>query len=142
MKHIRESIIGKRGSTSKGIPELKGHDIVMMNNGHHYIVIMDENEMKLTKMPFYGSQITKGILLRYNTSPYGKWSWQPLNEYDKNLKMNLPLSQRGTLDIMKVYRSITQLHAVYRTNFEYCCDEDELAKVETGYTDYKLIWER
>jgi len=143
MKHISESIIGRKGSISKRIPELQTHDIVRLSNGSYYIVITDSAEMHLTKMTFFGSQITKGILLKYESGYIWVWSWQPLNEYDDNLKIMPRYRTTSSLDIDAVYHSASASTTKYRDHFYMWCDEDNLKeKVSQGYGDYKLIWER
>jgi hypothetical protein len=98
--------------------------------------------MKQSKLRFIPAMVGKGIFLRYE-SLSKSWSWQPISEYEKNLRIKPQYKSITSLDVMAVYRSVMQTHTVYRTNFEHCCDEDQLTKIiRPGYTDYKLIWER
>jgi hypothetical protein len=140
MKHINESIIGRKGVVS--IPRLKNHDIVKLDNNHYYMVVLDEYEMKLTKMPFYKSGITEGILLRYETFSR-TWSWQPLNEYNRDLKINPKFKSIISLDICEVYRSLSAITTKYNDHFHMWCDEENMKeKITKGYGDYKLLWKR
>lgn len=145
MKSIKESIIGRRGVS--GIPNLENHDIVKLDNDHYYMVILDENEMDRTKMSFFKSQITEGILLKYEDATWSStsgWSWQPINEYGSDLKIK-PRFRSGTmmLDIIEVYRSPSAITTKYNDHLYMKCDEKNMKEIiNKGYGDYKLLWKR
>lgn len=140
MKHINESIIGRKGIT--GIPKLENHDIVKLDNDHYYIVVLDEYEMKLAKLDFFKSQVMEGILLRYETSSRS-WSWQPINEYGPDLKIKPKFRGITSLDICEVYRSLSAITTKYNDHFYMWCDEENMKeKIANGYGDYKLLWKR
>ena len=140
MKHINESIIGRKGVVR--IPKLENHDIVKLDNDHYYMVVLDEYEMKLAKLSFFKSQVTEGILLRYETSSRS-WSWQPLNEYNRDLKINPKFKSITSLDICEVYRSPSAITTKYNDHFYMWCDEENMKeKIMKGYGDYKLLWKR
>ena len=141
MKHINESIIGRKGIT--GIPKLENHDIVKLDNDHYYMVVLDEYEMKLAKLYFFKGQVTEGILLRYEASSR-TWSWQPINEYNLlDLKIKPKFKSISILDICEVYRSLSAITTKYNDHFYMWCDEENMKeKITKGYGDYKLLWKR
>lgn len=140
MRHINESIIGRKGIT--GIPKPENHDIVKLDNDHYYMVVLDEYEMNLPKLDFFKSQVAEGILLRYETSSRS-WSWQPLNEYNRDLKIIPKFKSITSLDICEVYRSLSAITTKYNDHFYMWCDEENMKeKIEKGYGDYKLLWKR
>ena len=145
MKHIQESIIGKKGVT--GIPKLKNHDIVKLDNDHYYMVVLDEYEMKLTKLDFFESQITGGILVKYEDATWSStsgWYWQPINEYGSDLKIKPRFRTRTMmLDIIEVYRSLSAITTKYNDHLYMWCDEEKKKKkIMKRYGGYKLLWKR
>ena len=145
MKHINESIIGRRGVVS--IPKLENHDIVKLGNDHYYMVVLDEYEIKHTQLQLFKSQITEGVLLRYETISRS-WSWQPINEYDlSDLKIKPRFKgifkNMTSLDICEVYRSPSAITTNYNDGLYIWCDEENMKeKIKKGYGDYKLLWKR
>ena len=145
MKHINESIIGRKGIA--GISNLENHDIVKLDNDHYYMVILDEDEMDRTQLLDAYYKKPNGILARYEdarwSNTYG-WYWQPLDEYGPDLKLKPRFRNReNILYIIEVYRSPSTITTKYNDHLYMRCDEENMKEIiNKEYGDYKLLWKR
>lgn len=104
MKHISESIIGRKGSHSS-LPKIQQWDIVRTRDGRYRLCIVDKD--LITMIPRYGNY-RDGLLISYFQKQNSIESIINISEYDKNLEYTgsyLGTRDRNTMwDIMEIYR--------------------------------------
>ena len=135
MKHINESIIGRKGMA--GAPKLKEHDIVITGEPRVYMVLKDSEEISQGWLDPKNKNMRQGIL--YCTDSSGSIAWIPLIRYTETLEHEY-----------SVYKitSIHDINVVYRGNYKWnpeltrniCLDSNLLELVRDR--KYNLIWER
>lgn len=133
MKHIIESIIGRKGIN--GTPELREHDIVMTNEHVYYMILTNPDEIHCAKLNPNDGDKRHGIL--YRVRPFFDLQWLPLNEYTKTLEYPNDLN-KSTWDIIAVYRGNYKWDPEHTRNI---CYDDNLIKLIQN-RKYGLIWER
>ena len=104
MKHISESIIGRKGSHSL-LPKIQQWDIVRTRDGRYRLCIADNDLIRM--IPRYGNY-RDGLLISYFRKQDGSESVINISEYDKNLEYTgsyLGARERNIMwDIMEIYR--------------------------------------
>ena len=133
MKHITESIIGRKGIN--GIPELKEHDIVMTNEHVYYMILINPNEIRYAKLNPNDVDKCQGVL--YRVRSYYGLQWLPLRQYTKTLEYQNDLN-KTTWDIIAVYRGNYKWNPKYTRD---TCLYDKLIELIQN-RKYCLIWER
>lgn len=126
MKHINESIIGRKGISS--IPELRNHDIVVLNNDSIYMVLKDRDEIDQTKVAYHQKL---GII-------YSSYGWIQLEKYDENLDhLRDPF-----WGINQVYRSPEKSFSTEKfDDIIFRCTVPNLRQ-QINRKHFNLIWER
>ena len=104
MKHIQESIIGRKGIN--GTPELREHDIVITGESRIYMVLKDPEEISQGQLNPKNKDMRQGIL--YYTGSSGSITWIPLFRYTETLEY-----EEGS-----VY-SIYDINEIYRGNYKW-----------------------
>ena len=104
MRHISESIIGRKGSHSS-LPKIQQWDIVRTRDGMYRLCIVDKD--LITMIPRYGNY-RDGLLISYFRKQDSSESVIGISEYDKNLEYTgsyLGTRERNIMwDIMEIYR--------------------------------------
>ena len=105
MKHISESIIGRKGSHS-ALPKIQQWDIVRTRDGMYRLCIVDEDLIRM--IPRYGNYGYTGLLISYFRKQDSSSSIIEISKYDKNLEYTgsyLGTRDRNTMwDIVEIYR--------------------------------------
>lgn len=133
MKHIIESIIGRKGVNRT--PELREHDIVMTNEYNYYMILTNPKEIRYTSLNPNDVDKQHGILYRIR-SYYGL-QWIPLRQYTKTLEYQNDLN-KSTWDIIAVYRGNYKWNPKHTRDI--CLDSNLLELIQDR--KYDLIWER
>lgn len=134
MKHIIESIIGRKGNTNS-IPELRDHDIVITREPQTYMVLTNPAEIRAGNLNPNDIDKRQGIL--YRIRPYYGLQWLPLRQYTKTLEYQNDLN-KTTWDIIAVYRGNYKWDPKHTRDV---CIERHLFKLIQD-RKYYLIWER
>lgn len=134
MKSIIESIIGRKG-TSKGIPELREHDIVMTNEPGYYMILTNPDEISRAKLNPNDVDKRQGVL--YRVRPYYGLQWLPLRQYTKTLEYQNDLN-KSDWDIIAVYRGNYKWDPKHARDV---CVERHLFEL-IQCRKYILVWER
>ena len=120
MKHIIESIIGRKGSHSS-LPKIQQWDIVRTRDGRYRMCITDRDLLRT--IPYYGDIDDNGILLLYRDKDSYSYSIIKVSDYDKDLKFTgtfIGTSRRNDQwDIIKLYRPSRELIDKFKPKFKH-----------------------
>ena len=120
MKHISESIIGRKGSHSS-LPKIQQWDIVRTRDGWYRMCITDRDLLRT--IPYYGDIDDNGILLLYRDKDPYSYSIIKVSDYDKDLKFTgtfLGTSQRNDQwDVVKLFRPSPEQIQEFRPKFKH-----------------------
>ena len=124
MKHINESIIGRKGTKGMGrVPELKEHDIVITGEPRVYMVLKDSEEISQGRLNPKNPDMRQGIL--YCTGSLGSITWIPLIRYTETLEHE---------------NAFYNIDVVYRGGYKW--DPKDVTDVCFKYNLIKLIQDR
>jgi len=136
MRHIHESIIGRKGSRAGMPPEIEAHDIVITRDGEVYMVLTDPDEIIQVRID--SNKINGGILCRTDRP---KRSWVSLARYNKLLEFTSNKPGR-IFDIDEVYRGVWAGYDRKFQNVLDACDVDNLWDLISDKRKYDLVWKR
>ena len=105
MRHISESIIGRKGSHSS-LPTIRQWDIVRTRDGNFRMCIVDEDLIRM--IPRYGDYGDTGLLVNYYDKKDSSSSIIDISKYNNRLeytkKYLLSNERNNNWDIMELYR--------------------------------------
>lgn len=133
MKHIQESIIGRKGISR--IPELREHDIVITGEPRIYMVLKDPDEISQGRLDPKSADKRQGILYCTEDSS-GSLTWISLTRYTEMLEYEY--GDRPQFDIKSVYRGNYKWDPEHVSDV---CSNDNLFELIRD-RKYSLIWER
>ena len=120
MRHISESIIGKRGSSRNRL-KIREWDIVRLRDGWYRMCITDKDLLRT--IPYYGDIDDNGVLLRYRDKDSYDYSIIKVSDYDKDLEFTgtfLATNQRnGQWDVVKLFRPSPEQIQEFRPKFKH-----------------------
>ena len=133
MKHIQESIIGRKGMTR--VPELREHDIVITGEPQIYMVLKDPEEISQGRLDPKSADKRQGILYCTDDSS-GSLTWISLTSYTKMLEYEY--GDKPRFDINWVYRGNYKWDPEHV--FDVCSNDNLFELIQDR--KYSLIWER
>jgi len=133
MKHIIESIIGRKGTT--GVPILQQGDIIITQRDDIYMVLTDQDCLKKILNPnsFRYYDMSKGAYVRGVSGGVGFMDLSSFNDKLEEIK------GRGDYDIVQVWRNPMKQNIVSSDDINQIIRTENL-KLLKKY--YKLIWKR
>jgi len=138
MKHIQESIIGRRSTT----PALRSTDIVVLRDGRHMAAISDDHNLNIiSKKPFPVKpdkrRMKSGILFR--VSPDSSYPYEII--YLDGYTGDLRWSENPDNDICEIWRADSRYPIPSVGISPNWFEEDSLANHADGIT-HNNIWTR
>lgn len=117
MRHISESIIGRKGSS---LPIIRQWDIVRTRDGNFRMCIVDEDLIRM--IPRYGNYGDTGLLVSYYDKKDSSNSIIEVSKYDSRLEYTenyLSSNERNnSWDIMELYRPDPDVIKVPKFKYE------------------------
>ena len=135
MKHIIESIIGRKGVS--GISILQQGDIIITRRGNIYMVLTDQDCLKKVLNPdsFLYYDMSKGAYVRNIGS--GSVSFMNLSSFNDKLEN---IDGSDAYDIVQVWRNSRKQNNIVSSD-----DINQIIRIknlELLKESYKLIWKR
>ena len=133
MKHIQESIIGRKGIS---IPILQQGDIIITRRGDIYMVLTDQDCLKKILDPdsFRYYDMSKGAYA-HNTRMYSV-GFMDLSSFDDKLE---EIGGDGDYDIIQVWRNPKRRFIDSKDDIDQIIQIENLKLLKKSY---KLIWKR
>lgn len=136
MKHISESIIGRKGIS--GAPILRQGDIIITRRNDIYMVLTDQDCLKKIINPdsFRYYDMSKGAYV-HNTYRGGIAGFMDLSSFNDKLE---EIGGDGDYDIIQIWRN-------YRKPINITSNDDidqiiQIKNLKLLKESYKLIWKR
>lgn len=135
MRHIIESIIGRRGVS--GIPVLQQGDIIITRRDDIFIVLTDQDCLKKVLHPnsFSRYDMSKGAYV--HGTGRDRVGFMNLSSFDNELE---DIDGRDAYDIVQVWRNFWNLNTITSNDdIEQIIQTENLKLLKKSY---KLIWKR
>ena len=135
MKHISESIIGRKGVSR--VPILRQGDIIITRRDYIYMVLTDQDCLKkiLNPVSFSLYDMSKGAYVHSTGNGYP--GFMDLSSFDDKLE---EIRGNGHYDIVQIWRNLQKQNTITSRD-----DIDQIIRIgnlELLKKSYKLIWER
>ena len=140
MKHINESIIGRKNANRgliKSLKDLKDFDIVEIATGELFVVFIQPVYIKLLNTKFHSNS---GIIVFTDpTGAPGKHMYISLDDYNNDLEYY----KTGTTDMITVWRSSTPGKYIDLKNIDFSISLQYLRSlIISASNNYNIIWKR
>ena len=137
MKHISESIIGRKGISRSIGSILQQGDIVIIQSGDIYMVLKDQNCLKQILSPdvFRSYDMSKGACVRSTGRDYV--GFMNLSSFDDKLEN---INGNGYYNIVQIWRDYRKRDTITSSD-----DINQIIQIENLKLlkeSYKLIWKR
>ena len=137
MRHISESIIGRKG-ISGGIPILRQGDIIITRRDDIYMVLTDQDCLKkiLNPKSFGNYDMSKGAYV-HGAADYA--GFMALSSFNNKLENTKGSKSSGDYDISQVWRSSRNNLINSNDDIAHIIQIENLKLLKKSYN---LIWER
>ena len=140
MKHINESIIGRKNANRgliKSLKDLKDFDIVEIATGELFVVFLQPAYIKLLNTKFHSNS---GIIVFTDpTNSPNKYMYISLDDYNNDLEYY----KTHTADMITIWRSSTPGKYIDLKNIDFSISLQYLRSlIISESSDYKIIWKK